>query len=259
MSAAFALSDAEARFAGRSERRKTFSSRVADLLDRIDCRLADTPEEREAIFRLRYTAYLREGTIAPNPTETFSDPYDCSDNVRIFGLYLEGELASAIRIHVASGEQLDFPSYHVFADVLEPELRAGRVIVDSTRLVTNRALSHLNPALPYATVRLGWLAAEHFRAEHLLAAVRTEHQAFYRRTFHHRAICEPRPYPLLAKPISLMTADVAAVADEVYGRYPFFRSTFFERRMLFERKLRTSVMPPRQATVLPIEAYRSAQ
>jgi hypothetical protein len=48
-------------------------------------------------------------------------------------------------------------------------------------------------------------------------------------------VCAPRPYPLLAKPIGLMTIDYQTVAEQVHRRYPFFRSTLFERRMLFER------------------------
>lgn len=32
-----------------------------------------------------------------------------------------------------------------------------------------------------------------------------------------------------------MTIDYPAVAEDVHRRYPFFRSTLFERRMLFER------------------------
>jgi hypothetical protein len=40
---------------------------------------------------------------------------------------------------------------------------------------------------------------------------------------------------------------------------PFFRSTFFERRMLFEPRLRASVPRPGQANVLPIDAYKPAQ
>jgi hypothetical protein len=218
-----------------SESYSTFSDRVARLLDRIDCRSADSVEDRAAIFRLRYEAYLREGAIAPNFSATFTDPYDEADNARLFGLYLDGELASSIRLHIASAQHRDFPSRKVFADLLESELDAGRVIVDPTRFVTDRRHSRLNPGLPHVTLRLAWLAAEHFAAEHFLVAIRTEHQAFYRRTFHHRLICEARPYPLLAKPISLMTVDYAAVAEKVHQRYPFFRSTFFERRMLFDR------------------------
>src|ERR1051325_4343472 len=154
--AAVALAPAEPRPAPRPEPQNLFSNRVAELLHRLDCRLAETPEEREVIFRLRYQCYLREGAISPHASEIFSDPYDDSPNARIFGLYLDGELASSIRIHITSPEHTDFPSYHVFEDLLEPELAAGRVIVDPTRFITNRSLSQLHPGLPYATLRLCW-------------------------------------------------------------------------------------------------------
>jgi hypothetical protein len=221
----------------------TFSDRVAELLDRIDCRPAESPDEREAIFRLRYEAYLREGNIGPNFSRSFCDPYDESENAWLFGLYLDGELASSLRLHVATRQNRDSPSHKVFADLLDPEIDAGKVILDPTRFVTNRYLSRLNPGLTYATVRLAWLAAEHFEADHFLVAVRAEHQAFYRRTFNHRLICQPRSYPLLAKPISLMTAYYPNVASRVHQRYPFFRSTFFERRMLFDREAAVAHLP----------------
>jgi hypothetical protein len=101
--------------------------------------------------------------------------------------------------------------------------------------VADRALSRRYPELCYATTRLAWLASEHFHANLLLATVRAEHQAFYRRVFGHRLICDPRHYPSLAKPISLMAVDYAMARERVPQRYPFFRSTFFERRMLFGR------------------------
>ena len=47
----------------------------------------------------------------------------------------------------------------------------------------------------------------------------------------------PRHYPSLAKPISLMALDYTMARERVPQRYPFFRSTFFERRMLFARAL----------------------
>jgi hypothetical protein len=70
----------------------SFSVSVAKLLDRIDYRRADTAELREAIFRLRYQAYMRDGTITANASGTFSDHYDDTDNVYLFGLYIDGEL-----------------------------------------------------------------------------------------------------------------------------------------------------------------------
>jgi N-acyl-L-homoserine lactone synthetase len=225
----------------------SFSDRVANLLDRIDCRLAVTPEELEAVYRLRYRAYFAEGAIAPNESQRFSDAYDETDNVWIFGLYYDGELASSIRIHVASSAHPDFPSHRVFADLMDPELEAGKVIIDPTRFATDKHLSKLLPGLPYVTLRLCWLAAEYFNAEHFLVAIRTEHQAFYRRTFDHQLICDARPYPLLAKPISLMTVNFAEAADRVHRRYPFFRSSYFERRMLFQRPGEPAVTDLRHA------------
>jgi len=226
----------------------SFSDSVSRLLDRIDCRHADSDEEREAIFRLRYQAYLRDGSIFPNSSGSFSDPYDETDNVYLFGLYIDDELASSIRIHVGSMEHPYFPSLEVFSDALQPELDAGKVIIDATRFVVDEKLSKRYRALPYVTIRLNWLAAGYFDTGYSLAAVRPEHQAFYRRTFRLRLICEPRPYPHLAKPICLMASDYRTVADYVHQRYPFFRSAFFERRMLFERNtrmLRTNREPGR--------------
>lgn len=114
-------------------------------------------------------------------------------------------------------------------------LDTGKVIIDATRFVADERLSKRYRALPYVTVRLNWLAAGYFASGYSLAAVRPEHQAFYRRVFGLRLVCGARPYPHLAKPICLMASDYQTVADSVHLRYPFFRSTFFERRMLFER------------------------
>jgi hypothetical protein len=211
-----------------------FSDSVSRLLDRMDVRLAESSEDREAISRLRYQAYLREGAIEPNSTGTFSDPYDEIGKVFLFGLYVDGELASSVRIHVGCKEYPDFPSLHVFPEALQPHIDDGKVIIDTTRFVADETMSRLHRGLPYATLRASWLAGNYFAADYSLAAVRAEHQAFYRRMFHHQLICEPRPYPHLAKPICLMWIHYPVVAEDVQRRYPFFRSTLFERRMLFE-------------------------
>jgi hypothetical protein len=236
--------------------RGIFSDRVQELLNKIDFRPIDNDEGREAIARFRYQAYLREGSIASNFSETFSDAYDESENAWIFGLYIDGELASSIRIHVASQHCPQCPSLEVFSDLLDPEITAGKTIIDPTRFVTDPRLSRLHPGLPHVTLRLAWMAAEHFSAEHFIVAVRAEHQPFYKRFFGHRSICGPRPYPLLTKPITLMAVRHAEVADLVHRRYPFFRSTFFERRMLFEHHLvdlRTLLQPKPQGKASDVE------
>ena len=206
------------------------------LLNRVYYRRIETAEDKASVFRLRYQAYMREGAIAPNAHQTFSDSLDASPNVSIFGVYLDGELASSIRLHVASPACGELPALNVFADILGPQLAAGRTIIDPTRFVADRELSRRYPELCYVTTRLAWLASEYFETDVLLATVRLEHQAFYRRTFGHQAICPARHYPSLTKPISLMALDYAGSRTAVPRRYPFFHSTHFERRMLFGRE-----------------------
>jgi hypothetical protein len=212
-----------------------FADRVFDLLDMVDFRRAETEEDREAIFRLRYSAYLAEGAIAPNFEKRFTDKYDEMGNVWLFGVYYGQRLLSSIRISVATKDFPETPSVDAFPDLLLPELEAGKILVDPTRHSVDRAAAAEFPNLVYMTMRLGWVAAVYFQADILLSAVRVEHQAFYRRVGGHRVVCGPRPYANLTKSLSLMTLDFHAGRARVEQRYPFFRSTNFERRMLFER------------------------
>ena len=64
-----------------------------------------------------------------------------------------------------------FPRSKSFPEYLQPELDAGKVLIDSTCFVADERLSRLYRGLPYATLRLCVLAAEYFRADYLLAAV----------------------------------------------------------------------------------------
>jgi len=211
------------------------SDRVNRLLERVDFRRADTSEDRDAIFRLRYAAYLREGAISSHASERFTDHRDEASNAWIFGVYIDGELASSIRLHVALQAQPDMPALDVFADLLAPEIARGRTVIDPTRFVADRDASRRYPELCYVTTRLAILASEYFHANLLLATVRAEHQAFYRRVFGHKLICEPRHYPSLTKAISLMALDYPMARERLLERHPFLHSTVFERRMLFAR------------------------
>ena len=211
----------------------SLSDRVFALLERVTYRRADTAEEREAIFRLRYEAYLREGAIPSSASKRFCDARDEDTNAWIFGLYIEDELASSIRLHVAHRKWCALPALAVFSDLLSPEIAVGRTIIDPTRFVIDRTASRRYPELCYVTTRLAVLASDYFNADLLLATVRAEHQAFYRRVFGHRLACEPRHYPPLSKPICLMALDYPLARERLLQRLPFFRSTVLERRTLF--------------------------
>lgn len=211
-----------------------------DILNHVDYRLAETDADKEEIYRMRYRAYLNEGAIEPRADTRLADRFDDLKNSWTFGIYIDGVLASSIRISVATPDDPVTPAVDAFPDLLEPELKRGKIIVDPNRFVAEPARARRFPELPYVTVRLGYVACAYFQADLGTATVRKEHQAFYRRVFLQNPLCEPRPYPTLTKPLSLMAADYAVVRDKIFERYPYFRSTFFERRMLFERRLAPS-------------------
>jgi hypothetical protein len=218
-----------------AEARPMALGRSPDPLDQVDYRLAQTPEEKDEIYRLRYRAYLREGAIRPSTDGRVIDQFEDAPNAWTFGVYFQGELYSSIRVSVLTSEWRMSPSVELFGDVLHPELDQGKVIIDSTRFVADPERARNFPELPYVTVRLGSMAGVYFNADYGLAIVRPEHQAFYRRVFLHETWCEPRLYPGLVKPVGLMAAHLPTVRDRVLARYPFLRSSAFERRTLFDR------------------------
>jgi len=219
-----------------SQSRQSAGSRVLELLDRIDYRLVESVEDREEIYRLRYRAYLREGAISPNPDNRVTDRFDEMPNSWTFGVFFDGMLVSSVRISVSSPAYPLTPSTDVFADMLAADMQQGKVMVDPTRFVADPDEGKRFPELPYLTLRLAYIACSYFNADIGLATVRVEHQAFYQRVFLHQPKSPPRLYPGLVKPICLMAVDFPKMRDTVFARYPVFRSSQFERRMLFERR-----------------------
>jgi hypothetical protein len=224
--------------------------RSAYPLEQVDYRLAETAEDKEQIYRLRYRAYLREGAILPSESERVTDRYDDLPNNFTFGIFAQGELCSSIRISVLTSEWRGSPSSEMFVDLLHPELDRGKIIIDPTRFVADPDKATRFPELPYVTVRLGYVACGHFNADIGLANVRPEHRAFYRKVFLQEPWGEPRLYPGLIKPVGLMAAHYPSIREKVFQRFPYMRSSAFERRTLFERRLQA---PSPELMVSPLE------
>ena len=199
------------------------------------------PRKKISIYLLRYRAYLHGGLILPSESQRVTDHYDDAPNAWTFGVYVDGELCSSIRISVLTSEWRMSYATELFGDVLHPRLDRGEVFIDPTRFVADPEKAQRFPELPYVTVRLAYLACEYFNADIGLAIVRAEHQAFYRRVFLHETIAEPRSFPDLLKPVALMASDFRTVREKVLARFPIMRSSAFERRMLFERASASAV------------------
>jgi hypothetical protein len=213
-----------------------FADRVLRLLEGVEHRIAETASEREAAYRLRYDAYARDRLIEPRASGQLHDPgFDDAPNCWITTTFIDGELASTFRLHVAHKPDDVYPSGKVFGDVIAPRFAGARVILDPTRLAARLEYSRRYSAMAYIAVRPAWMAAVFFKADFVVATMREEHQAYYKRVFGYVPWCPPRDYPQVSCKIGCMGLDFAAVKERVEERYPFFRSTAAEREKLFLR------------------------
>ena len=122
--------------------------RGVELLDQVDYRLAETEAEKEAIYRLRYRAYLTEGAIEARTDQRLTDRFDDLSNSWVFGVYVDGELTSSLRVSVATPDNHDTPAVNAFRDLLEPELARGKVVVDPNRFVADPLSRKNTPNFP---------------------------------------------------------------------------------------------------------------
>lgn len=219
----------------RQEETSTFADRIAKLLERVEYRRADSWKEREEIYRLRYEAYSREGYIEPNSSGIFTDSGDETPNAWLIGIYIDGVLASSIRLHLASRPQDYMTAMESFADLIEPKLSVGDLVLDATRHTSRLEFTRAYPFLPYVTMRCGFVAEDYFGVDYLMGTCRAEYQPAFRRMYGATTWSQPRPYPPLTRPHVLMGYDCKAKHQATRARYPFLNSTLAEQSVLFGR------------------------
>ena len=200
----------------------SLDERVHHLLQRLRYKHLTTDASRQDAYRLRYHAYLREGAISEQETRLLTDEYDALANSLTFGLYIADKQVATIRLHVVSAAHERSPTCAAFSDVLHPLIESGEMLIDPTRFAIDHIAARDYPELPYAVLRLPFIAAGQFGAQRVLAAVRKEHMAFYARVLRCKLAGAPRPYLQLTKPLGLMIVDYPSEAPRVLSRYPFF-------------------------------------
>jgi hypothetical protein len=210
-----------------------FNERVLSLVRSLDQREPKGDAEKDEIYRLRFAAYQRAKMVTPDVPMIFKDQFDDAVNGKTLGIYLDGALAASIRIHVASQDIPVAPALKVYPDILWPLLNAGKIIVDPTRHVVKLHHAGMFPRLPYVTVRLAWMACEHYGADFVLATIPTHHKSFYRRIFGVGIETAPRSYPGIAVPVILLAWNYSKINYEVNARYPFLKSDERERISIF--------------------------
>ncbi|MDD9908900.1 MAG: hypothetical protein OXR62_04330 [Ahrensia sp.] len=194
------------------------------------------PEDRHAVYRLRYDAYRRENRIAENSERLSCDFLDEMPNAQTFGIFIAGKLASSIRLNMVTQACPNSISMVSNADLLTARIQRGLTFIDPSRFVIDTRSVCDFPELPYLTMRLPVMACLHFQVDECLTLVRREHQSFYRRIFRSEPIADPVHLDMLNMDVQLMSSRVEDIHDELDERYPFFRSDYLERRGLFGKR-----------------------
>ena len=209
-------------------------AQLSDFSKRVTCRLARSYAERDAIFKLRYQSCLRAGLISQNSFGRYIEPADHAANAYLMGLYVDRRLVSSLRLQIGSATTPNFSSLELFPHVFEPILRDNKTVVDMGGVADDGELARSYVWLPYLILRSWILAAEHFHADYIAAAVRPQHQIFYKRALDCELHSELRLPPHHLTSVGLVTLDFATSAKRLYENLPFLRSTPSERQQLFE-------------------------
>jgi len=228
--AAVATKDRAARLQGQVD---AFNETMLGLLERVEYRLVTGGEDLEATYRLRYTSFLKAGMLEPNSSRMLHDRWDDLPNSYRFGVYFDGEMVSTVRLNYICREHPYAPSMDTFPDVMIPRVERGDTFIDLTRFAADPDKSPAPGVLPFITLRLAPVATCYFNQTSCLAAIKPDHAAFYRRIFNAFQIGGPAPYPGLIVPRYLYEAPCGDNLAKTLARFPFFRSSPIEQRMLF--------------------------
>ena len=240
---------------GQESDGSSFTRGILNLLEHVEYRRCESGEDLEAIYRLRYKAYRQHGVVGEIKDRLISDELDDAPNCYRFGIFIDGELASTIRIHHLSLANPMSGSMKIFGDLLHPRLLRGETFVDPSRLAADPEMAAAHRGLPYVTVRLAVAASIHFNVTSCLSTIREEHRAFYQRVINSVQVGKARAFHGLSVEGILCESNCEANMANILRRFPFFISSTFEQRMLFKRPMRGELVP---LTVLPTAKYSLA-
>lgn len=233
-------------------RLSAFARNIFNLMERIEYRRCESGEDLEAVFRLRYKCFHSHGLLDASKEETLTDKIDRAPNCYIFGVFMEDELVSTVRIHHLAQETPYAPTMSVFGDLLQPRLAAGETFIDPSRLAVDPDASAWSRVLPHITLRPAVFGNSWFKSTGTISMIREEHSGFYRRFFRSKQMTAPRLYPPFTMPIFFYESRSDWNLQWIYDNFPFFAATPLEQRMLFGNPPAGQTPP---LTILPSAKY----
>lgn len=160
----------------------------------ITSTLAETPHDRDQVYRLRYACYRRKESIDVRADESFSDGYDTLPNHFSFlARSASGDPLATVRISVVRPDLgwSTAPSQKVFGDDPAFQAIAKGSFVEASRLCFGEQARRdvLMQVVSYLAAM-----ADFYEVDWIVACPREEHSAIYERLFGFARLAEPRQY-----------------------------------------------------------------
>jgi hypothetical protein len=202
------------------------------MMDGVEYRRIRTSEELGDIIALRHKAY-RARNVYVDPHRPMTDEQDLDPAFYTFGVFLDERLVSTLRVHIVTSSNRECNSGHYFAATLNPLLDQGMTFMDPTRFAIDPERSAELQGLPFITLRLGFIAAKHFRTDYCLSMIKEQHEGFYRSVFRSTQLTPYARFDAVHSRYALFSSP-KSMEEPICARFPIFRSTATERSMLFD-------------------------
>jgi hypothetical protein len=223
------------------------------FLERCSYRAMTSEADLDFLSRWRWKHYMEQETIK-NRSMTIHDFEDGKDRLptaRTIGLYVDGSLVSAMRLHAINSEAYNIDVVDIARDRVEREVADGKRFVYSSRWVSDPQFSGTVPLI-VATTRITPLAAEYHRADYALSSSRENHVKMYER-MQNAVLWSERPEPIdnLDYLYHLISSDYHEFRDRIPVDRQGYLSSARERREMFAHDADSSKMiRPSAADVL---------
>ena len=202
------------------------SSMFAAATDRgLEYKVADSPAEREAAFRLVYEAYVRSGLAEPNPYRLRVTPFHLLPTTTVFVAKCQAEVVCTVTL-VEDGK-LGLPLETVYAREVARLRRSGAKLAEVCALADRRAdLARVLPTFVELTRLVAHFGLHHGTVQHLLVAVHPRHARFYQRFMAFEPFGPLRDYPSVRnRPAVALMLDLLRPE---HRRHPNYRRFFGE-------------------------------
>ncbi|MCS4089533.1 N-acyl amino acid synthase FeeM domain-containing protein [Rhizobium sp. BK176] len=228
----------------------SFPRKMMDILARLEYRRVECTEDLEEVARLRYRAFKANNIVSATSPEMLDDS-DVDFHAHVFSLYFDGDLISTVRLHHVTQEHPKTQSSEDFGPEITAMLDRGLSLIDPARFAADPDIAGVYSWLPYMTLRPAIAAAVYFEADRVLQHVQTQHAAFYRRVFSAESIVDCRHAPIYGCDLTLLATDVRLTGAKLVTRFPFFKTTGSERKVMFSKGAGSE----RYSTVVPTARF----